>query len=88
MKAWSYRATKVKRMSSAQWSKVRDKIMRRDQWLCQTCLSNGRLTEAKEVDHVKPLSLGGTDAADNLQALCKQCHGRKTAKESAAARKA
>ena len=36
---------------------------------------------ATEVDHIVPKSAGGTDAMDNLQALCKSCHSRKTAKE-------
>lgn len=34
-----------------------------------------------EVDHVIPLSLGGTDEANNLQVLCQACHGSKTARE-------
>ena len=36
---------------------------------------------ATEVDHIVPRSAGGTDAWENLQALCKSCHSRKTASE-------
>jgi len=34
------------------------------------------------VDHVRPLSDGGDHYdADNLQALCRSCHARKTCRE-------
>lgn len=36
---------------------------------------------ATEVDHIVPLRAGGTNARSNLQALCKSCHSRKTARE-------
>jgi 5-methylcytosine-specific restriction protein A len=36
---------------------------------------------ANEVDHIKSKSQGGKDEWDNLQALCKSCHSRKTAAE-------
>lgn len=35
-------------------------------------------TDAAEVDHKLPLSKGGTDDKDNLQALCACCHSMKT----------
>lgn len=35
-----------------------------------------------DVDHIRPLELGGAPwADDNLQTLCKPCHGRKTREE-------
>ena len=49
---------------------------------CEICMTNDILTEAKEVDHILPISEGG-EAFDigNLQALCVSCHARKSAKE-------
>ena len=38
-----------------------------------------------EVDHVIPLSQGGTDTAGNLQLLCGPCHRAKTVAEGAIA---
>ncbi|UQA97946.1 HNH endonuclease [Streptomyces halobius] len=35
-----------------------------------------------DVDHVRPLSLGGTDTDRNVQVLCRDCHQLKTATES------
>ena len=35
-----------------------------------------------EFDHAVPLWLGGSDAPDNLQALCKPCHRVKTSREA------
>jgi 5-methylcytosine-specific restriction protein A len=32
-----------------------------------------------DVDHIKPLALGGEDVEGNVQPLCKRCHKTKTA---------
>ncbi|WP_420706102.1 MULTISPECIES: HNH endonuclease [unclassified Streptomyces] len=32
-----------------------------------------------DIDHIKPLALGGEDVEDNVQCLCKSCHKAKTA---------
>ncbi len=32
-----------------------------------------------DIDHIKPLALGGEDVESNVQALCKRCHKTKTA---------
>ncbi|MFE0699423.1 HNH endonuclease [Streptomyces sp. NPDC058872] len=32
-----------------------------------------------DIDHIKPLALGGEDVAGNVQVLCKRCHVVKTA---------
>ena len=34
-----------------------------------------------EIDHIKPLYLNGTNNVDNLQALCRNCHGKKTTED-------
>jgi hypothetical protein len=45
-------------------------------WKCKLC---GNLLEATyEVDHIKPLYKGGSNDFNNLQALCRNCHGNKT----------
>ena len=54
--------------------------------LCDHCDRAGRVRLAQEVDHIVPLSQGGTDAFENLQGLCKACHAEKTAEEHPARR--
>lgn len=41
----------------------------------------GEVAPATEVDHKVQVDQGGTDEEENLQALCKPCHSRKTATE-------
>jgi 5-methylcytosine-specific restriction protein A len=60
-------------------------ILARDKYLCQPCLAAHRYTLATQVDHIKPKAEGGTDAHDNLQAICALCHDRKTEADAARA---
>ena len=46
-------------------------------WLCKDC--NKQLPAWFEVDHVIALHNGGTNEVHNLVALCRDCHGKKTA---------
>lgn len=51
--------------------------------LCRLCLEQGRTEASTRVDHIVPLSQGGSDDRGNKQGLCKACHDAKTAAESA-----
>ena len=55
--------------STRQWTKIRQRILRRDQFICFYC---GQ--EATTVDHVIPRRLNGNDADDNLVASCRRCN--------------
>lgn len=46
------------------------------QWKCGHC--NMQLDHTFEVDHIVDLQYGGSNHADNLVALCRNCHGKKT----------
>ena len=46
-------------------------------WLCGSC--KRQLPAWFEVDHVIALHNGGTNEVGNLVALCRDCHGKKTA---------
>lgn len=53
-----------------------------DQWgLCDVCREPLEVGIA-EIDHVVPVACGGSDARENLHALCPNCHARKTRKEA------
>jgi 5-methylcytosine-specific restriction protein A len=80
---WQYdqeRGSSSARGYGSKWRKLRDYVLKREP-LCRICLKNGRTEPAREVDHIKPKSAGGTDDQANLQGLCHQCHSRKTAEE-------
>ena len=62
------------------WRKIRNAYIQAHP-LCEQCQTQGRVTPAQEVDHIIPLERGGTHDEANLQALCKQCHSSKTARE-------
>jgi hypothetical protein len=49
-------------------------------WKCKHCKC--QLPAWFEVDHVKKLEYGGSNSIDNLEALCRNCHGKKTAFEN------
>lgn len=49
-------------------------------WLCGHCKK--QLPAWFEVDHKIRLETGGSNHVDNLVALCRDCHGRKTAMEN------
>jgi RNase P subunit RPR2 len=49
-------------------------------WRCKDC--NTMLTAWFEVDHVTRLEHGGSNDVSNLVALCRNCHGKKTAYEN------
>jgi len=50
--------------------------------LCRACREVGVETIATDVDHVTPVSRGGSFwDRSNLQPLCATCHGRKTRAE-------
>lgn len=49
-------------------------------WSCKHC--SIQLPAWFEVDHVVKLEYGGSNSIDNLEALCRDCHGKKTAMEN------
>ena len=58
------------------WPRLRTRQLR-EHPACAVC---GQ--PATEVDHIRPLSLGGTHDPANLQSICKACHRKKTLAES------
>lgn len=50
---------------------VRFKVFKRDHFTCQYC---GRSGVELEVDHIEPVSKGGTNDIGNLITACKDCN--------------
>ncbi len=46
--------------------------------LCTHCQAKGLVKLGEELDHIVPISKGGSNDDANLQMLCKECHAVKT----------
>lgn len=81
-KAWATR--KGSGRGGRPWRRLREQILKRDQYLCQCddCRAAERIRPAHEVDHIIPLSQGGTDSSSNLRAINHDCHKAKTQREA------
>lgn len=61
------------------WLWLRGQTIRRANWTCAACHKRSGYLE---VDHIKPVSQGGSETDfENLQALCRECHIDKTMRE-------
>jgi 5-methylcytosine-specific restriction protein A len=69
------RGTHSQRGYTYAWEKIRRTYLATHP-ACEVC---GQ--PAREVDHIVPLVLGGTHDFDNLRALCKVDHSRRTARD-------
>jgi len=81
-KAWAPAAKETKRITGRRLQARRADLFRR-QPLCEECERNGRVTLATIRDHRIALAEGGPDDETNEQALCNECHDKKTKAETA-----
>lgn len=66
------RPTRSQRGYDAEWRRL-SKLLRQIQPYCSICKTTKDLT----VDHIVPLSRGGSTVESNLQVLCRRCNSRK-----------
>jgi ATP adenylyltransferase len=69
---WQHRKASVGYVSGT----LRYEVLKRARFRCELCGVSADV-RALEVDHILPRSRGGTDALDNLQALCYRCNAMK-----------
>ena len=85
--AWADKGSRHARGYGAEWTKLRKQVLKRDNYLCQECLREGRLTPLcvkprdHAVDHKIAKAYGGTDDPGNLESLCDRCHRAKSSLE-------
>ncbi|MFD5697855.1 HNH endonuclease [Streptomyces lasiicapitis] len=72
-KSWDRKSAR-NRSRPGDWSSRRAKVLTRDRFTCQKC----RIRENLHVDHIIPVSRGGSWELDNLWVLCGKCHALKT----------
>ena len=58
---------------------LRFEILKRDDYRCQMCGVTAKDGATLEIDHIYPVSKGGTNEPDNLQVLCRECNAGKGA---------
>ena len=58
------------RLDPVAYKKLRQQVLRRDGWRCQSC---GRMANL-QIHHKEFRSHSGRDAEENLITLCSQCH--------------
>ena len=75
------RDPKTRRRYGSGWQRIRARQLAAEP-LCEVCRLEGRVTPAREVHHIMPLTAGGTHDPANLMSLCKPCHSRITLAES------
>ena len=73
-----------KRQPDEQWRRTRQRIFKRDEGLCQSPENSApkkagvcqRETEINvcHIDHIRPISSGGSNHHTNLRILCPVCH--------------
>jgi len=63
------------------WQELCRKVAIRDNFTCRKCNRHRDTCKAlgigMEVDHIVPISRGGSDSILNLQYLCKNCHAKR-----------
>jgi 5-methylcytosine-specific restriction endonuclease McrA len=76
-KLFALRAYDGKRLPAAEWQIMRAIVLERDNYRCRYC---GSTRPPLEGDHIIPLSRGGTNLFDNINAACAYCNRRKAAR--------
>jgi 5-methylcytosine-specific restriction endonuclease McrA len=68
--------------ASTKWRKYRQAILMRRGGQCEACGTVPMFDRELHIDHIRPIAEGGEVYNEaNLQILCIQCHGKKTAGE-------
>jgi 5-methylcytosine-specific restriction enzyme A len=72
------------------WQQTRERILQRDNGLCQPHIKRGEIAVGNQVDHIiskaearaQGWSESEIEADTNLQCICEACHLEKTSRES------
>lgn len=56
---------------------IRFQVLKRDGYRCQMCGATAQDGAKLEIDHIHPVSKGGSNELSNLQVLCRDCNAGK-----------
>jgi len=56
---------------------IRFQVLKRDGYRCQMCGATAQDGAKLEIDHIHPVSKGGSNEPSNLQVLCRDCNAGK-----------
>ncbi len=64
------------RLRISTWARIRGMVLERDSYTCLSCGTDlsSRPEWMREVHHILPRTMGGTDDPRNLRTLCNACH--------------
>jgi 5-methylcytosine-specific restriction endonuclease McrA len=70
----------IARINARDTAALRLDVFERDGFRCQECGYQAHDSKDRKlhVDHIVPVSMGGTNEMDNLQTLCDKCNGMKS----------
>lgn len=78
------KAGATERIRGRPGERMRERIRKRDGYLCSACKAEGVLTPGYQVDHTVPLEQGGSNDDGNQALLCKRHHDIKSGAEQRA----
>ena len=66
----------MKFYKSKEWLQLREEVLERDHYECQSCRRKGKYRRARNVHHIKEVKTHPHLALelDNLESVCIQCH--------------
>ena len=77
-KCWIFPKSKNKRKRTHIPKGLRHEVFKRDNYTCVECGATKEDGAKLHIDHIIPVSKGGSDELDNLQTLCAECNLNKS----------
>jgi 5-methylcytosine-specific restriction enzyme A len=85
-KAWATKPPANRYAYGGDWPERRVRVLERDGYACQLRYADICVGRASQVDHIVQPEAGGTNALENLRAVCRRCHARRTGRQGAFAK--
>jgi hypothetical protein len=84
--AWRTKPPANRYAYGGDWPERRLRVLERDGYACQLRYADICVGRASQVDHIVQPEAGGTNALENLRAVCRRCHARRTGRQGALAK--